>query len=271
MAFAFRLKGLNFYLSSPPVRTGQSSFSSPPESEQPIDNRWTEIDRHNHHVLYPIHAKSSHSPSRRFSFYPPLPRTSKKGFQLSSSSSSFHYRQQQRRDEQTTPLMNPSAYLTKYFTKQSSLGPFNSDSSFLFGNSIIKSNKAEILNAFEQQLINGEESTTYVDRHGVKITEDGPFWPETYRILHPAPKLLNRNALGKELYLSSSSQRRQTFDNQPALYKYTDVFKHPVIVYDMDKTARQQPIKIHDDEHMCPQLIFESRFEGGNLRQVKRV
>ena len=63
----------------------------------------------------------------------------------------------------------------------------------------------------------------------------------------------------------------QTVDSQPALYKYTDVIKHPILIYDMDKSPRQQQPKINDSEHMCPSLMFESRFEGGNLRQVKRV
>jgi len=39
----------------------------------------------------------------------------------------------------------------------------------------------------------------------------------------------------------------------------------------MDKTAGNQELKPNDNERMCPQLIFESRFEGGNLRQAKRV
>jgi hypothetical protein len=44
-----------------------------------------------------------------------------------------------------------------------------------------------------------------------------------------------------------------------------------MIAYDMEKSSRQQQIKSNDNENICPQLIFESRFEGGNLRQVKRV
>ncbi len=64
---------------------------------------------------------------------------------------------------------------------------------------------------------------------------------------------------------------RQTYDNQPAIYKYIESLKHTAIVYDMDKSPRNQQIKSNDNEQICPQLIFESRFEGGNLRQVKRV
>ena len=210
MAFAFRLKGLNFYLSTsshPLSRPGPSSFSSPPEDpHQPVDDRWLEIDRHNDHVLHPIHGKSSQSSSRRLSFYPPLSRTSKKGFHLNSPSHSRTRQGSSQRllDDPTGTNMNPSVYLNKYLGKQSSLAAFNSESTFLFGNSIIKSNKAEILNAIEQQLLLGEESNCFVDRHGVLISEDGPFWPDTYRILHPTPKLLNRTIVAKEFYLSPS-------------------------------------------------------------------
>lgn len=55
------------------------------------------------------------------------------------------------------------------------------------------------------------------------------------------------------------------------MFKYTDSLKHPVTVYDMEKTPKNQHIKPNENEQMCPSLIFESRFEGGNLRHVKRV
>ena len=74
-----------------------------------------------------------------------------------------------------------------------------------------------------------------------------------------------------KIFIVLDSHHRQTFDNQPAIYKFTNILKHPTIVYDMDKTCKHQPIKCLDDEQMCPSLIFESRFEGGNLRQVKRM
>jgi hypothetical protein len=63
----------------------------------------------------------------------------------------------------------------------------------------------------------------------------------------------------------------QTYDNQPAIYKYSESLKHPAIIYDMERSPRNQTIKSNDNEQICPQLIFESRFEGGNLRQVRRV
>ena len=80
---------------------------------------------------------------------------------------------------------------------------------FLFGNSIIKSNKADILNIFDQQLIDGDNTNIYVNKHGVIIDDNGPFWPENYRILHATPKLLSRELTPKEFYLSSSMSSKK--------------------------------------------------------------
>jgi hypothetical protein len=91
---------------------------------------------------------------------------------------------------------------------------------------------------------------------------------------YPSPSYLFRIPnikYSKEYYHILDTTNQQTYDNQPAIYKYTQTLKHSTIVYDMDKSARHQQVKQHDTEYLCPQLIFESRFEGGNLRQVKRV
>ena len=66
-------------------------------------------------------------------------------------------------------------------------------------------------------------------------------------------------------------QRRQTFDHQRALLKYPNAPSHAITVYDMHRTAKQQCSESNGNEHICPALTFESRFEGGNLQQVKRV
>ncbi|CAF3438790.1 unnamed protein product [Rotaria socialis] len=115
----------------------------------------------------------------------------------------------------------------------------------------------------------------------ISIDDSGPFWPMAFPMKYPTPSFLpftrnQKNNRSKEYYHSQDSHflgnnSQQTFDNQPAMFKYTDVIKHPILVYDMDKSPRQQIPKLHENEQMCPPLIFESRFEGGNLRQVKRV
>jgi len=108
----------------------------------------------------------------------------------------------------------------------------------------------------------------------ISIDQTGPFWPIEFPIKYPAPSYLYRTSNVKYLkqyYHFLDTTNRQTYDNQPAIYKYTEPLKHSVIVYDMDKSAKCQQIKQNDNENICPHLIFESRFEGGNLRQVKRV
>jgi hypothetical protein len=114
----------------------------------------------------------------------------------------------------------------------------------------------------------------------IAFDDTGPFWPMAFPIKHPTPSFVSlrndKKTCFKEYYHSDPSHflganQQHTFDNQPAVQKYTGVFKHSILIYDMDKSPRQQQPKIHDGEQMCPALIFESRFEGGNLRQVKRV
>lgn len=109
----------------------------------------------------------------------------------------------------------------------------------------------------------------------ISINPSGPFWPIGFPIHLSSPSYLSRSSTNvpssEEYHHILDGNSRQTYDNQPAIYKYSENLRHTMIIYDMDKSSRYQLIKSHDNEHMCPQLIFESRFEGGNLRQVKRV
>ncbi|CAF3345315.1 unnamed protein product [Rotaria sp. Silwood1] len=138
---------------------------------------------------------------------------------------------------------------------------------------------------YEQQQFVSNDGTVktvyYFRATRICVDESGPFWPMTFPIKHPTPSFLSftRNEKKyrlKEYYYSHDNHflgknYQQTYDNQPVVFKYTDTFKHPILVYDMDKSPRQQQPKANESEQMCPSLIFESRFEGGNLRQVKRV
>ncbi|CAF3796359.1 unnamed protein product [Rotaria sp. Silwood1] len=108
----------------------------------------------------------------------------------------------------------------------------------------------------------------------IYVDQLGPFWPTDYPIKHGTLSHLSRTfniKNSKEYYQFLGINNRQTYDNQPAIYKYRGILKHPIIVYDMDKSSRNQQIKQSDNDQISPQLIFESRFEGGNLRQVRRV
>ena len=101
-------------------------------------------------------------------------------------------------------LFNPTNYLKKFQDKQTHLSTNNQfNPTFLLGNSIIKSNKEDILTRLEQQSTLGGCSTVFTNKHGVIIDEDGPFWPRDFRILYPTPKLLTRELSPKELYLTN--------------------------------------------------------------------
>jgi hypothetical protein len=200
MSVVFRIQGLHYYLSNPSITTSSVGQCSSSKQEKSVDI-WNEIDRRNEQVLNP--RNSSKSPKHFSISYHQLTKYSNKSFYFNSYHS---YRQRRRSSQQSDDqnYLNPSIYFNNYINKQSSLNSFNNDPTFLFGNSIIKSNKAEILNIFDQQLLAGEKSTIYIDQNGVIIDENGPFWPETYRILYPTPKLLTREATLKEFYLSPS-------------------------------------------------------------------
>jgi hypothetical protein len=210
MSVVIRIKGLHFYLSTPSIT---SAGQTPPSKQEESVNTWNEIDRRNEHVLNPLNSKYSSSSQNHFSIYHhQFTKNSNKSFYLNSYHS---YRLRRRSSQQTDDQnsVNPSIYLNNYINKQSSLAPINNDPSFLLGNSIIKSNKADILNIFDQQLLNGDDTNIYVDKNGVIIDENGPFWPESYRILYPTPKLLSRELTPKEFYLSpsmSSKKKRKT-------------------------------------------------------------
>ena len=153
--------------------------------------------------------------------------------------------------------------------------PINS-SRKLFSNKLVRN---RIYEQQEQILEDGTSKTIYFFRATkIAVDDSGPFWPMAFPIKHPTPTfLIERPSHSKEYYYDperpflGSNHHPQTFDNQPASYKYTDPWKHSLIVYDMDKSPRQQQAKSSENEQMCPSLLFESRFEGGNLRQVKRV
>ena len=147
----------------------------------------------------------------------------------------------------------------------------------LFANKIVRN---RIYEQHQYPLKDGTFKTIYLFRATkIPVDDSGPFWPMAFPIKHPTPTFLSlkqyeNQSRNKEYYhdiLGSSPQPQQTFDNQPAIQKYTDVFKHSSIVYDMDKSPRYQQPKQNESEQMCPSLVFESRFEGGNLRQVKRM
>jgi hypothetical protein len=197
MSLVYRVNGLHFYL--PPLsinRAGQRLPSQQTEAKIRQGDSWNEIDRRNQRVLHPLNAKESYGTQNHLpAFHYQRNKLSNNSFNLESYHSYCHRR---RHSLQRNDSLEDSSL---QFQKGSPLTSIN-DTTFLYGNSVIKSNKADILHRLEQQSNNGENGNTFVNKYGVIIGEDGPFWPCDFRILHPTPKLLSRELIPKEFYLT---------------------------------------------------------------------
>lgn len=117
-----------------------------------------------------------------------------------------------------------------------------------------------------------------VDRWGVRRNIDGPFWPLGLGPLGPPPNLRDRSEIWE------SDKRRQVRDK--VLSKLEHLFvkrtsedgeinatlKQSIVVFDSELSppmeVRMRKAALLNDEG---ELIFESRFESGNLRQARRM
>jgi len=193
----FRFHRLYFYYRS---RAGQRHPSQSTENNVRQAEQWNEIDRRNQRVLYPLNAKESYGAQNDYSsFNYQKNRLSSRNYNLES----YHtvYRRQissKRNDEHTFVDDSELSFQNKRILLTSNN---NNNSPFLYGNSIIKTNKADILNYLEQHANTVGSSNIYVNKHGIIISEYGPFWPQNFHILHPTPKLLSRKLTPKEFYL----------------------------------------------------------------------
>ncbi|VDI71361.1 Hypothetical predicted protein [Mytilus galloprovincialis] len=106
----------------------------------------------------------------------------------------------------------------------------------------------------------------------IKFWPYGPYWPkyhereilETPRFIKTAPNF-HEKFIDK---LTEDLQYPKTFDNQ--VTHFTSKWRGVLIVYDSERSSRdRQPQPV--PEGCCPNLVFESRFESGNLRQARRV
>ena len=114
------------------------------------------------------------------------------------------------------------------------------------------------------------ENGKYKDRYGVERDQDGPFWPSDCGPLFPTPRFQWFDNVPPEplFFHVHNQQYPKTFDNQ--VTQYSSKWRGVLIVYDSERSSRDrqaQPVP----EGCCPNLVFESRFESGNLRQARRV
>lgn len=207
MSFAFRIDGLHYYFPFSSIRRAGQRFSQVQQGEGPLHatDPWTEIDQRNQRVLHPLNAKDtygSHNGNRSFNYS--KTKLSSHSFSLESFQSLARRRHDSKSNDDLFSCASSSTFQS-YLDKRFSGNPSNPDLSFIYGNSVIVSNKGKLLHLFEKGLLN-----IYVTKYGVMISQDGPFWPRDYRILHPTPRLLTRELSPKEFYLTVSTTSSPT-------------------------------------------------------------
>ncbi|PAA91645.1 hypothetical protein BOX15_Mlig032425g2 [Macrostomum lignano] len=112
----------------------------------------------------------------------------------------------------------------------------------------------------------------YRDQYGLVRDSHGPFWPRDFGPCHPTPRHRRLPSPEFEPLLlplrNPGCEPLLTVDNQTT--QYTGRWRGVQIVYDSEKCPRHytpSPVS----EGLSPSLVFESRFESGNLRQARRV
>ncbi|XP_070209667.1 uncharacterized protein [Littorina saxatilis] len=114
-----------------------------------------------------------------------------------------------------------------------------------------------------------DDTGRYVDKYGVIRNNDGPFWPVESVPLFPTPRFKWWNNVDAELLYIHLQESSRTIDNQTTPFN-NGRWRGTLIVYDSERSPREynpQPVS----EGCCPNLVFESRFESGNLRQARRM
>ncbi|PAA61456.1 hypothetical protein BOX15_Mlig000412g2 [Macrostomum lignano] len=112
----------------------------------------------------------------------------------------------------------------------------------------------------------------YRDQFGVARDSRGPFWPRDFGPCHPTPSHRRLACPGPEPLLlplkNPGSEPTVTFDTQRT--QFSGRWRGTQIVFDSERSPRHySPPTVPEDT--CPSLVFESRFESGNLRQARRV
>lgn len=118
-----------------------------------------------------------------------------------------------------------------------------------------------------------------IDNWGVQRTIDGPFWPLGLGPLGKYPDLRD----GSEWIWDNEKQRKM---RENVLSKFTHLFDRKSLLEGVVYASFKEPIVVFDSELSPPlsvrmrkaatlkdegELIFESRFESGNLRQARRM
>ncbi|PIK57933.1 putative cytosolic carboxypeptidase 2 isoform X10 [Apostichopus japonicus] len=108
----------------------------------------------------------------------------------------------------------------------------------------------------------------FMDKNGVILTADGPFWPPECGPLYPKQEHVSGVPEGKELLSSDVPQETRTVENQKT--KWFRPWEGTQVVFASERLSKGTVP--HTTPDGCSQsIVFESRFESGNLRQARRV
>ncbi|XP_077868214.1 uncharacterized protein LOC100369281, partial [Saccoglossus kowalevskii] len=108
----------------------------------------------------------------------------------------------------------------------------------------------------------------YIDSNDVILTLDGPFWPPEHGPLFPKPVHIECDQEKMEPLSDDVPSHGQTIHNQKTTF--TRRWDKVISVFDSERTTKGS--LPHDVPEGCaPSLMFESRFESGNLRQARRI
>ncbi|XP_033121673.1 uncharacterized protein LOC117120721 isoform X2 [Anneissia japonica] len=115
---------------------------------------------------------------------------------------------------------------------------------------------------------NGKTKDWFQDENGVLSTVDGPFWPPEYSPILPKPLHILQLPKNFEPLSDNVPMNGRTVHNQRT--KWFRPWDGSLIVYDSERSSRTNTV-LDVPDGCCSSLLFESRFESGNLRQAKRV
>lgn len=105
----------------------------------------------------------------------------------------------------------------------------------------------------------------------IKFWPYGPYWPSNGRdILLETPTFVRTHPNVREPFYTEIKVPTKTVDTQETPYNDNIRWMRSVVVYDCEKTPPEN-IPVPTPSDCCPSLVFESRFESGNLRQARRV
>ena len=208
MSLVFRIQGLNFYLSSSSSSVSNVNHRPPfAQPSHPLSRAFfDDIDRRNERVLHSLGSQSTTA-------LPSISPTSAVCLEAAENArarrqSPFHW---------DTKASNVVQNCTNEHRSDVSN---NSDSSVSLDINAIRSNKASILHLLKQNIVDRGNSKMCVEKNGVIVSEDGPFWPENHRLLHPTPKLPTRHLTQQEESPLSSSVSGKRNDRRSMFFPF---------------------------------------------------